>query len=141
MTNSDSAPGAASAYSAAQYFSYAFNHDFTFNARGEIYRDDQNFFVSTPTDNSGGSPKGEIGITPISATLGGTGGQGTTYASGTLGVTFKPDVPKPFALFMVRPEIRYDSIVSGASLFGAPAGTTAGQRGQFLFGGDIVLGF
>jgi hypothetical protein len=133
--------GAAEAYSAAQYFSYSFNHDYTFNVRGEVFRDTKNFFVSTPTDNSG-IAKTEIGLPLQSPTLSGVPGEGTTYASGTLGVTFKPDVPKPFALFMVRPEIRYDAIVSGRPLFAsATSGTTDGKYGQFLFGGDIVLGF
>ena len=135
--------GPASSYSAAQYFSYAFAKDYTFNVRGEVYRDTQNFFVSTPTDNSG-IAKTEVGAasTLISPTLGGTaGGPGTTYASGTLGVTFKPDVPKPFALFMIRPEIRYDRIVAGDALYGGNAGPADRTKNQFTFGGDLVLGF
>lgn len=131
--------GAASAYSAVQYLSYAFNHDYTFNVRGEVYRDDKNFFVSTPTDNSGVA-KTELGLPLASPTLSGPAGTGTTYASGTFGLTFKPDVPKPFALLMIRPEVQYDTIVAGSPLY---AGSAAGgqKTGQFLFGGDIVIGF
>lgn len=136
----------ANAYSAVQYFGYNFAHDWTLNVRGEIFRDANNFAVSTPTDNSG-IAKAELG-TPIlappltSPTLAGIPNAGTTYASGTLGLTFKPDVPKPFVLFMFRPEIRYDSIISGRPLYGSTdGGVTNGRRNQFTFGGDIVLGF
>jgi hypothetical protein len=126
--------GAANSYSAVQYFSYAFTKDYTLNLRGEVYRDANNFTVATPTDNSG-IAKGEIGSPPgpalISPTLGGTPGQGTTYASGTLGITFKPDVPKPLILLAIRPEVRYDRIVSGAALYGASGGPTATTRNQF----------
>lgn len=136
--------GAANSYSAVQYLSYAFAKDYTLNLRGEVYRDGKNFTVSTPTDNSG-IAKGEIGIPPArpltSAGLGAPAGLGTTYASGTLGVTFKPEVPKPFALLAIRPEIRYDQIVAGTGLYGGSAGPASTSGHQFTFGGDIILGF
>ena len=108
---------------------------FTFNARGEVLRDDsQNVFVSTPSDQLryGACPKkGSRG-----PALGGiAGGQGTTYGAITLGVTIKPDVPKPLALVLLRPEVRYDRIIAGAPLY------NNGGRDQFTFGGDLVVGF
>lgn len=135
--------GAADSYSAVQYFSYALNKAYTLNVRGEIYRDRKNFTVSTPTDNSG-IARTELGIgsSLTSPTLGGTpGGPGTTFASGTLGITFKPDVPKPFALLAIRPEVRYDQIVAGSSLYGGRNGPNSTSDHQFLFGGDVILGF
>ena len=133
--------GPATAYSVAQYFGYTFGKIYTLNFRGEVYRDSQNFFVSTPTDNTG-LPKTEQGIASalISPTLVAPNGtQGTTYADFTLGLTIKPDVPKPLALVLLRPEIRYDRVVAGAAAFNNNGVT--GNRGQFLFGGDVVIGF
>ena len=135
--------GPAAFYSVAQYFGYAYNKQVTFNVRGEVARDTQNFFVSTPTDNSG-IAKGEIGnIAFTSPTLGGAfGGPGTTYGGITLGLTYKPDVPKPLALIMVRPEIRYDRVIAGGRLYNSPdGGVTGGSRNQFTFGGDVTIGF
>lgn len=138
--------GPASAYSLAQYFGYTFGKIYTLNFRGEVYRDSQNFFVNTPTDNSG-VVKAEQGIASslISPTLlAPNGTQGTTYADFTLGVTIKPDVPKPLALVLLRPEIRYDRVVAGGPAFNNSTnygGNMTGSRGQFLFGGDIVIGF
>ena len=135
--------GPAAYYSAVQYLSYAYTKQVTLNVRGEIARDTQNFFVSTPTDNSG-IAKGEIGnIGFTTPTLGGAfGGPGTTYGGITLGLTYKPDVPKPLALVMVRPEVRYDRILAGARLYDSPdGGATSGSRNQFTFGGDLVVGF
>ena len=137
--------GPASSYSVAQYFGYTFGKIYTANFRAEVYRDSQNFFVSTPTDNSG-VVKAEQGIASslISPTLFAPNGtQGTTYADFTLGVTIKPDVPKPLALVLLRPEIRYDRIVAGGPAFNNNAylGGNSGSRGQFTFGGDVVIGF
>ena len=138
--------GPATSYSVAQYFGYTFGKIYTANFRAEVYRDSQNFFVSTPTDNSG-IAKGEQGIASslISPTLFAPNGlQGTTYADFTLGLTIKPDVPKPLALVLLRPEIRYDRVVAGAAAFNNSTnygGNMNGSRGQFTFGGDVVIGF
>ena len=42
-----------------------------------------------------------------------------------------------------RPEIRYDLIIAGSPAFNNNAylGGTNGSRGQFTFGGDVVIGF
>ena len=144
--------GPASAYSVTQYFGYTFGKIYTLNFRGELFRDSQNFFVSTPTDNSG-IAKAEQGIAfpafgPSSLTsptlVAPNGLQGTTYGEVSLGVTIKPDVPKPLALVLLRPEIRYDRIVAGAAAYNNSTnygGNMTGSRGQFTFGGDVVIGF
>jgi hypothetical protein len=131
--------GAAEYYSIAQYFGYAYDNLLTFNARGEVARDTKDFFVSTPLTNSG-TALAEEGFP--GAALAGTG-NGTTYGAITLGVTIKPDVPKPLALVLFRPEVRYDRIIAGAPLFGAQTqnGFFTGNRNQFTFGGDFVIGF
>lgn len=137
--------GPASAYSVSQYFGYTFGKIYTLNFRGEAYRDSQNFFVSTPTDNSG-IAKTEQGIasTLRSPTLFAPNGlQGTTYGELTLGLTIKPDVPKPLALVLLRPEIRYDRVLAGGPAYNNNGylGGSNGSRGQFTFGGDVVIGF
>ena len=136
--------GPASSYSAVQYFGYALNKQVTLNVRGEVLRDSQNFFVSTPTDNSG-IAKGEIGNIPLTTPtlVAPNNTQGTTYGGITLGLTYKPDVPKPLALVMVRPEIRYDRILAGSPAFNNNGylGGFNGSRNQFTFGGDLVIGF
>ncbi len=127
--------GAAEYYSGVGYLSYTFDKIFTLNGRGEIARDTKNFFVSTPLLNSGIALSEEGFGGP---SLGGVAGRGTTYGSITAGLTIKPDVPKPLALVMLRPEIRYDNIIDGAPLYGAGAGV---KRDQFTFGGDVIIGF
>ena len=137
-------PGPATAYSAAQYFGYTFGKIFTLNFRGEVYRDSQNFFVSTPQDNSG-IVKSEHGTFPLIAPslVAPNAQQGTTYSEFTLGLTIKPDVPKPLALVLLRPEIRYDHVLAGGAVYNNNnyLGGNSGSRGQFTFGGDIVIGF
>lgn len=138
--------GPATAYSAVQYFGYAYNKQVTFNLRGEVYRDSQNFFVSTPTDNLG-IPKAEIGLPASSFTsptlFAPNGTQGTTYGGITLGLSYKPDVPKPLVLVEVRPEIRYDRIIAGGPAYNNNEylGGFSGSRNQFTFGGDLIVGF
>jgi hypothetical protein len=136
--------GAGSVYemSAVQYFGYALNKQVTLNVRGEVLRDAQNFFVSTPTDNSG-IAKGEIGIPTLSSPtlFAPNGTQGTTYGGSTLGLTYKPDVPKPLALVMVRPEVRYDRILAGGPAYNNNGSGFGGSRNQFTFGGDLTVGF
>ena len=136
--------GPATAYSVAQYFGYTFGKIFTLNFRAEAFRDSQNFFVSTPQDNSG-IAKGEHGTFPLIAPnlVAPNGIQGNTYGALTLGLTIKPDVPKPLALVLLRPEIRYDHVLAGSPVFNNNAylGGNNGSRGQFTFGGDFIIGF
>ena len=139
--------GPATGYSIAQYFSYAYNPTLTFNVRGELFRDSQNFFVATPQDDNGFiktqiSDPTNLPNPPNLVAPNGT--QGTTYGEISLGFTYKPPVPKPLVLVQVRPEIRYDRIVAGGPAFNnntAIGGTNTGSRNQFLFGGDVTIGF
>ena len=127
--------GPAEYYSAVENLAYNFDKIYTLNGRGEILRDTKNFFVSTPLVNSG-IALGEEGFPGPS--LSGIPGNGTTIGALTAGITIKPDVPKPLALVMIRPEIRYDRILDGAPLYGSGAGVS---KDQFTFGGDLVIGF
>ena len=129
------AGGAADFYSGVGYLGYTFDKIYTLNGRAEIARDNKNFFVSTPLVNSG-IALGEEGFP--GAGLGGAAGRGTTYSAFTGGITIKPDVPKPLATVMLRPEVRYDHILEGAPLYGSGPGM---KRDQFTFGGDLIVGF
>ena len=129
------AGGPADFYSGVAYLGYTFDKIYTLNGRAEIARDTKNFFVSTPLVNSG-IALGEEGFPGSS--LSGTAGRGTTYSAFTGGITIKPDVPKPLATVMLRPEVRYDYILDGAPLYGSGQQL---KRDQFTFGGDIIVGF
>ena len=65
-----------------------------------------------------------------------------TYGAITLGVTYKPEVPKPLTGLMIRPEIRYDQSLGGKKVFN-PTGvpTTFKNTGAFTIGTDVVVTF
>ena len=94
----------------AQYFSYPLSHAVTFNMRGEVWRDNTgDFVVNLPSDL--GFVQSEGGFaTPVIAETG-----RTTFSELTLGVTYKPDVPKPIKTLMIRPEIRYERALKWAA--------------------------
>jgi hypothetical protein len=121
----------ADAYGAAQYVSYALNDQFTLNARGEIYRDQNNFFVAAYPNS----------LAPLNAQMGFpatliTAAKATTYSEITLGFTYKPTVPAPISNLMIRPEVRYDSSLNGTKPFNNGQST-----GAFLISADVILGF
>lgn len=122
--------GRAEAYGAAQYFSYPLSPTVTGNIRGEVWRDNSGFFVVNFLDNLG-FVKSEAGF-PTPAEF----ARPTTYSEFTLGVSWKPPMPKPIKLFMVRPEIRYERSLNDSRPFNNQT-----TNGSFLFGGDMVLGF
>jgi hypothetical protein len=117
-------------YGVAQYAAYAIDDRFTLQARGEVWRDAQGFFVaafpgSLDADKAfQGQANGAIH------------GPATTYAEVTLGVNYRPPVPALFTGAVFRPEIRYDTTTDGARPF--EAGTS---NHQFTIGGDFVLPF
>ena len=135
--------GPATSMSIVQYLGYTFGKIYTLNVRGEVLRDSQNFFVVTPQSNSGivDAEKGGPVFPPSLVAPNGT--QGTTYGALTLGLAIKPDVPKPLALVLLRPEIRYDRIIAGGPAYNSNAylGGTMGSRNQFTFGSDLIVGF
>ncbi len=135
--------GPATSMSIVQYLGYTFDKIYTLNARAEVLRDSQNFFVVTPQSNSGivDSEKGGPVFPPSLVAPNGT--KGTTYGAVTLGLSIKPDVPKPLTLVLLRPEIRFDQVLAGGRAYNSTAylGGTQGSRSQFTFGGDLIVGF
>ncbi len=122
----------AEGYGAAAYASYALNDQLTLNGRGEIWRDNSNFFVSTPANYRDyvASERGTLAnlITARSP---------TTYSELTAGVTYKlQGLPEKISTAMIRPEIRYDRSLNGTTPFG-----DGQHQGRWTFAADIVLGF
>ena len=117
-------------YGMAQYASYALNDHVTLVARGEIWRDNNGSFVGAyPAYFDATS--GERGLTNSSYTV-----SPTTYSELTLGVTYKPEVPKAIEGFSIRPELRIDHSLNGTHPF------NDGKDGtSFTPAIDVVLPF
>jgi Putative beta-barrel porin-2, OmpL-like. bbp2 len=125
-------------FGAAQYVSYALTETVALNARAEVWRDDNNFFVAAfPANNS--FVKFQQGFaTTVNTAPGGN----TTYGALTLGVTWKPEVPAPITGLVLRPEIRWDHAFTNNKPFNNnPPFNTKGTSNSFTFGSDVVLTF
>ncbi len=132
-------PSSANAFGVAQYGAYTMSDTVTFNARAEIYRDDNGFFVGAYPNNVGRMNNNFVGAElglPGSVVVG-TGGVGTTYGEITIGFTFKPSLPAPVTGLLIRPELRVDSALSG----GHPFGTSLNGTSMVTIASDFVLTF
>lgn len=97
-------------YGVAQYFAYVIDKTLTANFRGEIWRDQEGFFVAQFGNSS--DPvhllRGD-NFTPDRRTV---GGGSTSYGALTVGVTWKAT-----DALVVRPELRYDTSLNGTKPF------------------------
>ncbi len=120
----------ANGFGGAQYVSYLLNDRVALNARAEVWRDDNGFFVAAFPQNLG-FVNSELGLPArvISAPP-------TTYGEITLGATFKPNVPAPIQTLMIRPEIRYDTSLNNTRPFNGGRDT-----GAFTIAADAIIGF
>lgn len=109
-------PSTANAFGIAQYASYALSDTLTLNARAEVYRDDNGFFVAAFAGNND-FVRGELGLSALSPVFS-TAPRATTYGEITVGVTFKPTLPVPITGLLIRPELRVDHALSGGHPFG-----------------------
>lgn len=122
----------ANAYGIAQYASYVINDMFTFQARGELWRDDKGFFVAAypraldPVNVLAGRPNSSLSLFPNPA----------TYGEITLGLNIKPTVPGPLSGVIFRPEIRYDSTLNNAKPF-----DNGRSKDQFTIAADMIVSF
>ena len=123
----------AQAYGIAQYFTYAINSWLTAGIRGEVFRDDNGFYVVSfaNTHDPVRALEGEPTIDPRTV-----GGGKTTYGGITLGVNIKPPVPKPAASLAIRPELRFDRALNGTRPF-----NDSSDRNQFTAGIDVIVTF
>jgi hypothetical protein len=101
----------ASAEGVATYLAYTLNDRFTLQGRAEVFADNQGFFVFA-FPNSLDFVNSEYGNPNHSFNFG-----HATYGEITLGVTYKPGLPKPFDGFVIRPELRGDDILGGNNAF------------------------
>jgi len=134
----------ATAEGAAGYVSWAVTDLWTVSLRGEVYRDDQGFFVFDPTSGLD-AVNAARGLAPN--TIYGVGKH--TYGELTLGASFKPSGDMGY--MTVRPEIRYDNAWGGPfKAFGAgnkfacaqaAASCLGTQNDQFTFSMDVIFGF
>ena len=128
--------GGSTGYGAAQYLEYNINPHTSINLRGEVFRDADGFFVLNfpanldPVNLTKGYANTAFGLT-----------QPTTYSEVSLALDFKPDVPKPLALVLLRPEVRYDRALAGGLPYNPTTGNIGQTRDQFTFGGDVIVGF
>ena len=122
----------AEAWGITQYASYTLTDTVTLNGRAEVFRDNTNFFVSTP-----------VGFLDYVAAERGTFGRfltapkPTTYSEFTAGLTYKPSwTPQQLSTLLVRPEIRYDQTLNNSRAF-----NDGKDRGAVTLAADVVLGF
>jgi hypothetical protein len=126
-------PSPSNAFGIAQYASYTLTDTLTLNGRAEIYRDDNNFFVSGFVNNNGFDQFQQGNPTPLVSGA----HHATTYGELTLGVTYKPSgLPPVISGLLIRPEIRWDTDLGGASAYN---GGTANS--SFTVASDFVLTF
>ena len=123
----------AEGYGVAQYASYTLTDTLTLNARAEIWRDNSNFFVSTPVNNLD-YVNFERGYSPANFY---TAQRPTTYSEFTLGVTYKPEgLPAPVSQLLLRPELRYDRSLSNSRPY-----DDSKDKGSVTISADAVLTF
>lgn len=130
---------AVNGFGVAQYASYALTDTLALNVRGEVWRDDNNYFVASFSGNSD-PVRFQQGLStrPVYAAP----GTNTTYGSLTLGVTWKPELPTTAVALALRPEVRWDHAFTNNRPFGAnPLVGKRGTSDSFTFGTDLVLSF
>jgi hypothetical protein len=123
----------AQAFGIAQYFTYAINSWLIAGIRGEIFWDDDGFYVFSFANNHDPmrALEGESTIDPRTV-----GGGKTTYGAITAGVNIKPPMPKPLAGLAIRPEIRYDCSLNETRTF-----NYSSDREQFTAVIDFIVTF
>ena len=113
----------------AQYFTYVLTPEITAGVRGEVWRDNNGFYVAAFPGNldfinfATGRPNTAFG------------GYVTTYGAVTVGLNIKPaKLPKMMDGLVFRPELRYDRALAGTNPF-----DHGNSVDQFTFGIDAIL--
>ena len=117
-------------YGISQFAGYTLNKYVSVGVRGEIFRDDDGFYVTqfAKDDDAVDFTRGSLkNLDPRTV---GTGG-GTTIAAITVGVNVKP-----VDHVLIRPELRYDKALDGREIF-----TDSTQSHQFTGGLDVLITF
>jgi hypothetical protein len=122
-------------YGVAQYATYALNDKMTLVGRVEAWRDNSGFFVGAFPgyfDNA----NVQRGLTNTSYVT-----RRTTYSELTLGVNYKPEVPKAVEGLVIRAELRVDHSLNGTKPFNAGDDNIGKDGTSFTPAIDIVVPF
>jgi hypothetical protein len=129
--DSDNAIG----YGAAQYVTYALNDKVTLGGRAEVWRDNSGYFVSAyPGYFDTVNAQRGLANTSYNAPR-------TTYSELTIGVSYKPDVPKAVEGLVIRPELRIDHSLNGTKPFNAGTNNVGNDATSFTPAIDVVVPF
>lgn len=120
----------AECYGVAQYATFALNKYVSLGLRGELFRDDDGFFIAQFAANDDVVDLGRGELRSIDPRTVGAGG-GTTIAAVTVGVNVKANDH-----VLIRPELRYDKALDGRNAY-----TDSTQSHQFTGGLDVVITF
>lgn len=123
---------------AAAYLEYQWTDQISINGRAEIFRDANGFFVTAfPVGN-----KDFVNCESGQGTCVAVGpGVPATYSEFTIGINYKPPVPKVFTGFVIRPEFRFDDELSGPDTFDYDKGGVAHKSTQETVAVDFILPF
>ena len=102
--------------------------------RGEFWRDEDGFFVAQFASNNDFIHFARGDETVFDPRT--VGGGRTTYGALTVGLTFKPAVPKPLTGLLIRPELRYDRALNSNRPF-----NDSSDRDMLSAGVDVVFSF
>jgi CheY-like chemotaxis protein len=124
----------ATGYGMAQSLVYTINDTFSVGGRGEIWRDEDGFYVTSFAANDDANDALRGGAVTLDRRT--VGGGSTTYGAVTIGVNIKPPVPKPASSLVIRPELRFDRSLNDTTPF-----IDSSERNQFTAGIDVIIGF
>jgi hypothetical protein len=136
----------ATAEGTAFYGIYKWSDAWSFGARGEVYRDDQGFFVSSVGGSQDFVRLERANLLPTSAVY---AAGPATYTELTLGANWAPALAFPSALppslgLTLRPEFRWDhafSVGGTGNAFNMNSSGTFTKNDQFLLSVDAILAF
>jgi hypothetical protein len=150
----------ATAEGTAFYGIYKWTDQWSFGARGEVFRDDQGFFVTSFQESQAfmnaqrGIGMGNSGGGPTNAFNSGYNAGKATYSELTIGANWTPAIAFPSQVpstlgLTIRPEFRWDhafGLNPGVHPFGVTkasvaAGTTGTKDDQILLSVDAILAF
>ncbi len=136
----DDGPLKASGGGVTEYLTYPISPTVTIGARGEIWRDDKNFYTAAfPGKFDFINFEGGYGpVGPLAVVLNnGAAATSATFAEFTIGLNYKPaGLPKMIDGLTFRPEIRYDTLLTNG--FAYDAGTKSHQTTLAI---DVVAPF
>jgi putative OmpL-like beta-barrel porin-2 len=138
-TSSFGTPGktsGASGFGFADYWVYALTDNVSIGLRSEWWRDQNGVFVGAfpGTLDFNNAERGNFN-TSFGGGPGGSLGVKTDYWEETIGLNWKPEVPKTFEGMVVRPEARWDHSTKTEPF------NDGTSHDQFTFGADVIVPF